>query len=108
MFERKPPIRSTQEDVAELADELERFVIALAERIDAIQDAELAASWPDVASLSRILAKDADRLGSPGMAQSARSVAMSAEDNKTEALQDAIVELTELAQRIRRGHRGAA
>ena len=108
MLENKPPIRSTQEDVAELADELERFVIALAERIDAIQDAEMAACWPDVASLSRMLAKDADRLGYPGMAQSARSVAMSAEDNKTEALQDAIVELTELAQRIRRGHRGSA
>lgn len=108
MFERKPPIRSTQEDVAELAEELDRFVIALAERIDAIQDAELAESWSDVASLARSLANDADRLGYPGMAQNAKSVAMAAEDAKTEVLQDSIVELTDLAQRIRRGHRGAA
>ncbi len=108
MFERKPPIRSTQEDVAELAEDLDRFVIALAERIDAIQDAELAASWSDVAALSRTLANDSERLGYPGMALSAKNVAMSAEDAKTEVLQDAIVDLTDLAQRIRRGHRGAA
>ena len=108
MFERKPPIRSTQEDVAELAEELDRFVIALAERIDAVQDAELASSWSDVSLLARTLANDADRLGYPGMAQSAKSVAMAAEDAKSEPLQDEIVELTDLAQRIRRGHRGAA
>jgi len=108
MFERKPPIRSTQEDVAELAEELDRFVIGLAERIDAIQDAELVTSWSDVAQLARTLANDAEHLGYPGMSQNAKSVAMAAEDNKAETLQDAIVELTDLGQRVRRGHRGAA
>lgn len=108
MFEPKPPIRSTQEDVAELVEELDRFVIALAERIDSIQDAELASSWSEVATLSRTLANDADRLGYPGMAQCAKSVAMSAEDSKIDEMRDGIVELTELAQRVRRGHRGAA
>ena len=108
MFERKPPIRSTQEDVAELAEDLDRFVIALAERVDTIQDAELAASWTDVASLARTLANDAERLGYPGMAICAKTVAMTAEDATTGELQDAIVDLTDLSQRIRRGHRGAA
>jgi hypothetical protein len=108
MFERKPPIRSTQEDVAELAEDLDRFVIGLAERIDAIQDAELAASWSDVASLARTLANDAERLGYPGMALCTKSVAMAAEDAKTDVVQEAIIDLTDLAQRIRRGHRGAA
>jgi len=89
MFERKPPIRSTQEDVAELADDLDRFVIGLAERVDAIQDAELAASWSDVASLARTLANDAERLGYPGMALCTKSVAMAAEDAKTEVMQEA-------------------
>jgi hypothetical protein len=108
MFERKPPIRSTQEDVAELAEDLDRFVIALAERIDSIQDAELAGSWADVASLARTLANDSERLGYPGMALCAKNVAMAAEDSKTDLLQDAIIDLTDLAQRVRRGHRGAA
>lgn len=108
MFERKPPIRSTQEDVVELADDIDRFVLGLAERIDAIQDAELAQKTGEVAALARALSTDADRLGYPGMAVSAKGVAMAAEDAQIEELQETVVELTDLAQRIRQGHRGAA
>ena len=108
MFERKPPIRSTQEDVVELAEDIDRFVIGLAERIDAIQDAELARKRGEVAELARTLCADADRLGYPGMAMSAKGVAMAAEDDASDELQETIVELTELAQRVRQGHRGAA
>ncbi len=108
MFERKPPIRSTQEDIAELAEEIDRFVIGLGERIDAIQDAELAQCGGELASLARQLAGDADRLGYPAMAECARATAMAAEDSKTETARETIVELTDLAQRVRRGHRGAA
>lgn len=108
MFERKPPIRSTQEDIIELAEDIDRFVVSLAERIDAIQDAELAEKLGEVASLARLLAQDADRLGYPGMAVSAKGVAHCAEDQQTDELQETVIELTELAQRIRQGHRGAA
>lgn len=108
MFDKKPPIRSTQEDVAELAEELDRFVIGLAARIDAIQDAELVGHCSEVSQLARILRNDAERLGYPGMAQSAKAALTSAEDGKLDALQEAIIGVTELAQRIRRGHRGAA
>jgi hypothetical protein len=108
MFERKPPIRSTQDDIAELAEEIDHFVIHLGERIDEIQDAELAGCVGEVSSLARLLAADAERLGYPDMAQTAKSVAMAAEDEKSEAMQDSIFELTDLVQRVRRGHRGAA
>ena len=108
MFERKPPIRSTQEDVAELAEDIDRFVIGLAERIDAIQDAEISAQAASVADLARELSDDAIRLGYPSMAQCARNVALSAEDGKVEGIQAGVVELTDIAQRVRRGHRGAA
>lgn len=108
MFERKPPIRSTQEDIPELAEDIDRFVIGLAERIDSIQDAELAGSSTQVSSLARQLSTDAERLGYPGMALSAKGVAMAAEDGVVEELQETIVELTDMSQRIRRGHRGAA
>jgi len=108
MFERKPPIRSTQEDVVELAEDIDRFVIGLAERIDAIQDAELADKPGETAELARLLSNDADRLGYPGMAMSAKGVAHAAEDDQRDELQETIVELTEMAQRIRQGHRGAA
>ena len=108
MFENKPPIRSTQEDVSELAEDIDRFVIGLAERIDTIQDAELASSCAEVADLARELSNDSERLGYPDMAQCAKGVAIAAEDAKLDTLQESVIDLTELAQRIRRGHRGAA
>ena len=108
MFERKPPIRSTQEDVVELAEDIDRFVIGLAERVDGIQDAELANKLDEVAALARTLSQDAERLGYPGMALSAKGVAHAAEDAQTDELQETVFELTEIAQRVRQGHRGAA
>ena len=108
MFEPKPPIRSTQEDVIELAGDIDRFVISLAERIDQIQDAELAQKSGEVAALAQTLARDADRLGYPGMAASAKGVALAAEDSQMDELQETVIELTEMAQRVRQGHRGSA
>ena len=109
MLEPKPPIRSTQEDEASLAQDLDRFVIGLAERIDSIQDAELAGKSAEVGALARGLANEAERLGYPAMAISATGVMTAAEnDHRQDALQETIVELTEIAQRIRQGHRGAA
>lgn len=108
MSERKLPIRSTQEDVPDLVQAIDRFVIGLAERIDAIQDAELQARLADLGRLAGILAGDADRLGYPALAQVARNAVSTSTDGKPDAVQDAVVELTEIAQRVRQGHRGAA
>lgn len=108
MSERKPPIRSTQEDVPELVQAIDRFVIGLAERIDAIQDAELAGLHPELARLAGLLAGDADRLGYPSLALVSRDALSAASDGKRDALQDVVCELTDLAQRVRQGHRGAA
>ena len=108
MSERKPPIRSTQEDVPDLVQAIDRFVIGLAERIDAIQDAELQASHAELGRLAGALAGDADRLGYPGLALVARNAVSASTDGKRDAVQDAVIELTEIAQRVRQGHRGAA
>ena len=108
MFEHKPPIRSTQEDVAELAEDIDRFVIRLGERIDEIQDAELASCAGEVASLAGQLAIDAERLGFPVLSQTAKIVANGAQDEKLEIVRESIFELTDIVQRVRRGHRGAA
>jgi hypothetical protein len=108
MPEPNPPIRSTQEDVIELAEDIDRFVIGLAERIDSIQDVEFAGKSAEVAELARILSTDSDRLGYPAMALSATDVTLAAEDGCSDALQETVIELTEIAQLIRQGHRGAA
>lgn len=108
MFERKTPIRSTQEDVRELAEEIDRFVVGLAERIDAIQDAELMSAHANLVLHAHALAEDASRLGYPVLSQMARSAMLAAEDDKSDHIRDTVAELTELAQRVRLGHRGAA
>ena len=108
MTDRKQPIRSTQEDVPELVQAIDRFVIGLAERIDAIQDAELAASYRDLGRLASELAFDAERLGYPSLALVARNVTSVAADGKRDAVQESVVELTDIAGRVRQGHRGAA
>ena len=108
MSEPKPPIRSTQQDVIELAGDINRFVISLAERIDQIQDAELAQKSGEVAALAQTLSRDADHLGYPGMAMSAKGVVAAAEYSQMDELQETVIELTEMAQRVRQGHRGAA
>ncbi|MBJ18098.1 MAG: hypothetical protein CL933_01625 [Deltaproteobacteria bacterium] len=94
--------------MVELAEDIDRFVFGLAERIDSIQDAELAGKSAEVAQLVRTLCQDAARLGYPGMAMTAKGVVSAAEDDQRDELQETIVELTEIAQRIRQGHRGAA
>lgn len=108
MTERKPPIRSTQEDVPELVQAIDRFVIGLAERIDEIQDAELQTNHVGLSRLAQELAIDSERLGYPGLALVARNAVAAASDGKRDAVQDAVGELTEIAQRVRQGHRGAA
>jgi HPt (histidine-containing phosphotransfer) domain-containing protein len=108
MFERKSPIRSTQEDVRELAEDIDRFVIGLAERIDTIQDAELAGHHGELANHARSLSQEAERVGYPVLAQIAKAAMLAAIDGKTEGVRESVTELTELAQRVRLGHRGAA
>ncbi|MEZ4330552.1 MAG: hypothetical protein R3F35_02285 [Myxococcota bacterium] len=108
MSERKSPIRSTQEDVPELIQAIDRFVIGLAERVDAIQDAELQSDPNALGRLAGQLALDADRLGYPSLAMVARNAGSAATDGKRDALEGAVAELTEVAQRVRQGHRGAA
>lgn len=108
MFERKSPIRSTQEDIRELAEEIDGFVVGLAEKIDAIQDAELSNEREQLAIHARQLSLEASRLGYPVLSQVAKAAMLAAEDGKTDQIRETVTELTELAQRVRLGHRGAA
>ena len=108
MSERKTAIRSHLEDDPELADAIGRFVVSLAEEVDGLQDSEASAQWEPLRDMSLNLARNAERCGFPGLSQIARGVARAAEDGKPEDARAGLVELTEVAQRIRLGHRGAA
>ena len=108
MGEQKTAIRSFLEDDPELADDISAFVIRLAEEVDALQDAEASAQWEPLCDIALNLSRNADRCGFPGLSQIARGVARAAEDGKPEDARSGLVDLTEMAQRIRLGHRGAA
>lgn len=108
MPERKTAIRSSLEDDPELADDIGAFVVRLAEQVDGLQDAEATAQWEPLRDVALHLARDAERCGFPGLAQISRGVARAAEDGKPEDARSGLVELTDMAQRVRLGHRGAA
>ena len=108
MGERKTAIRSFLEDDPELADDISAFVVKLAEQVDGLQDAEASAQWEPLRDFASNLARDADRCGFPGLSQVARGVARAAEDGKPDDARAGLLELTEMAQRVRLGHRGSA
>lgn len=101
------PILSLLGDNPAFDERIDAFVIALGERVDEFQDAELAGGLDRVRALSRSLASEAGELGYPALTAAARRVELSCDDGP-EAIHKAIVDLTELAQRVRRGHRSAA
>ena len=108
MPETKQAIRSFLEDDPELADEIGAFVVSLAEHVDSLQDAEAGSEWAPLRDLSLELAREAERCGFPDFSQIARGVARAAEDGKPEDARAGLIELTDMSQCIRLGHRGSA
>jgi hypothetical protein len=101
------PIHSVFEDDPTHAVAIEAFVLALAERVDALQDNELSGDWPQLLANLNELASAAERAGYPRLAASATEVARAARDRHAELVYKALVELTEIARRVRAAHRGS-
>lgn len=108
MPSRRKPIYSVLEDDPELQEPIDAFVVSLAERIDGLQDLHSSAEFERLAEACGALGDEAQRLGYPLMASVARVAAVACRENKADASEEALVELTELSQRIRQAHRGAA
>ena len=102
------PIFSSREDVPELQDDIDRFVIGLAEYIDSLQDAENDADLDQVERLCVNLAMRSSQLGYQLLAETAEQISDACREGKIEFVSEALLELTRLAQRVRLGHRGAA
>jgi hypothetical protein len=101
------PIHSRFEDDPAHADAIEAFVVALAERVDALQDNEASGDWPRLIVNLDELARSAEQVGYPQLVLSTGEVARAARDRHRELAHKALVVLTDIAQRIRRAHRGA-
>jgi hypothetical protein len=104
----RKPIYSVHEEDLELQESIHDFVVGLAERVDGLQDLHSLADFDRLAELCQELERDAARLGYPLLASVAASAAGACLEGKAEVSEGALREMTELTQRIRQAHRGAA
>lgn len=108
MGERVAPLYSALEDDPTRHDAIDRFVVELGQHVDLLQDLEAAGRLDELEHEARSLAERAAQTGYPPLAEAAHGAARAAAEGKRETAHDALVELTELARRVRLGHRGAA
>ena len=108
MAEEPSPIYSTLDPESAAGEILDGFVFALAERVDALQDAEYDSDLAHLGVLAIELSQAANEAGYPALVQIAQQIARSCVEDKPEEAQSALVALTELSQRVRKGHRGSA
>lgn len=101
------PIYSSRADDPEFVESIEEFIIGLAERVDALQDAEFKGDYTQLESLSLDLARRADELGFGSLAASAGALEGCCGARDPEELREVLLDLTEIAKRVRMGHRGA-
>lgn len=101
------PIFSSRAEDPDLIERIETFIIELAERVDELQDAEFKGDSEQLGGFAVALGKEADVLGFGSLAASAHAVNGCAGDGDSEEVREVLLDLTEIAKRIRLGHRGA-
>lgn len=92
----------------EAGGSIDAFVVAVAERIDLLQEAESKGDLREVARLARALVAEADATGFGALSSSAALVEACCLEDDAEAVHKNLVDLTGIAQRVRLGHRGAS
>jgi len=103
-----PPIRSTREHEPDIEPDIDAFVFGLGELVDSFQDAELAGATTTLEQLAVRLDERARELGYQAVAECAQRIRAACGERSSEAVRKAVQDLTEIAQRVRRGHRSAA
>jgi hypothetical protein len=100
-------IRSALGDDPSNVAAIEAFVLGLAERIDELQDCEAEGAFSRLAERASELALDAAKAGFDPLAEWAELVRRAGAERNGQDARKALLELTELAYRVRMGHRGA-
>jgi hypothetical protein len=107
MDDRPRPIHSSLGEDASRAPEIEAFVVGLAERVDELQDCEAQGAMARLAERAGLLAAEALRVGYAPLAEWAEAVARCGAERNAQDARKALLELTEVAYRVRLGHRGS-
>jgi hypothetical protein len=105
--ERPLPLYSRLIDDPAWGESIDEFVVAVAERVDHLQDADSKADLVQLARLAGELALDARTAGFDLLADVAQTIEAASLDGSTKRAHDGVVTVTGLAYRIRLGHRGA-
>ena len=103
-----PPVRSSREAEPALEPAIDAFVFSLGELVDSFQDAEAANAIATLAQLATRLIATARDLGFAPVEDSAERIRAACGERNPEAVRKAVLDLTDIAQRVRRGHRSAA
>jgi hypothetical protein len=107
------PIVSAMAGELEVRERLEAFVIALGERVDQLQDLESGRKWKELEAGARRLGEEAFALGfeplreAAAVVQGACVLAQQHPARSYAAVREALLALTDVARRVRLGHRGA-
>lgn len=101
------PILSSKADDPQLQGEIEKFIVQLAERVDSLQDAEWKGDRDELCGLARSLGERATALGFETLSATALAIERCCEGGDAEVIRETLLDLTEIAKRIRLGHRGA-
>ncbi len=103
----RKPILSSRSDDPEAVEQIEVFIVGLAERVDDLQDAEFKGDLKDLLTLAHTLGVTAFELGFDLLATSASDLEHCCQSDSVEQVRDTLIDLTEIAKQVRMGHRGA-
>ncbi|MCH2171011.1 hypothetical protein MK489_09530 [Myxococcota bacterium] len=106
-LELEKPIFSSRAEDLSFRDSIDAFVVNLAERMDALQDAEAVSDHTTLCEQASILATDARHAGFEVLATCLDELFRACPGLSQAVLREQLVGLTRLAQRIRLGHRGS-
>jgi hypothetical protein len=107
MDDRPRAILSAFANDAGMATAIEAFVVGLAERVDELQDCEAQGALPRLAERAARLAQDAAKTGYEPLCVAIEAVQRACTDRNPQDARKALLELTEVAYRVRLGHRGS-
>jgi hypothetical protein len=102
------PIFSSYAADPELEERIDAFVVQMGERIDLLQDVESDGDLVLLRELSEKFASESRELGYQPLAQAAERIVAACLERSPEAARKSLTDLTEISQRVRRGHSSSA
>ena len=105
--DRARPIYSILHEDPACVEVIDDFVVGVSERVDHLQDADSKGDLVELERLASELALEARGAGFDLLADVARSVQAACREGSKKPAHDGVVAVTDLACRIRLGHRGA-